>query len=351
MAPGKPRPPKPKTAKPKVKKDKEKKKTKPVSSFDIMVGWRKELRDLVYGLHPGASALDRSKAEYAFASTNGKYYCRRCSKCLRCNITVITRHSKSKGCTRADKSKTFTGVFLPSKQNVMPVFDVDVLRGLSSAYLLANGISFNMQESLFNPTSDILRALYLLATHGLGSDKTIAENVSATVGRVESKLLQPILRGFVDKKIPFALLADESTTRIARRRGVMQIWLHSPLKDEPIPFDASIMVGTATGANIKTTIVSSLTRQGFLSEGEFRDHVAVVASDHASAMLSAIEDLGVTAVGDGPHAVELVIKAIIESLGVKPHLMLLRKVFNVGHSTVRARQLDAFGMPHGFFSM
>lgn len=131
----------------------------------------------------------------------------------------------------------------------------------------------------------------------------------------------------------------------------MQVWLHSPLTDEAVPFDAAIMVGTATAANIKTTIMSSLTREGFLSEDEFSDHVAVVASDHASAMLAAIEDMGVTAVGDGPHAVELVIKAIIESLGVKPQLMLLRKVFNVGSSTARARQLDAFGIPHGFFSM
>ncbi len=68
-------------------------------------------------------------------------------------------------------------------------------------------------------------------------------------------------------------------------------------------------------------------------------------------MLSAIKKLGVTAAGDAPHAIELVIKAVVAKLGIKPLLMSFRKVFAVGNSTACARLLDLFEISHGLFSM
>jgi hypothetical protein len=59
----------------------------------------------------------------------------------------------------------------------------------------------------------------------------------------------------------------------------------------------------------------------------------------------------VTAAGDSPHAIELVIKAVVAKLGIKHLLMSFRKVFAVGNSTARARLLDLFEIPHGLFSM
>lgn len=149
MAPLKPRSPrwstKPKTVKPNVKDSKEETKkrgkTKPVTSFDKMLLWPQTLRDFVYGLHPKASELDYHKAEYAFIKSGGKFYCRRCSKCLCSSITVIKKHVSSKACEGADKSKLFTGVFLPSKQNIMRPVDINALRGYVSSILLSSGIS------------------------------------------------------------------------------------------------------------------------------------------------------------------------------------------------------------------
>ena len=138
---------------------------------------------------------------------------------------------------------------------------------------------------------------------------------------------------------------------MAGRKCVCQIWLYVVLVSEPVPFDVVILQRSPNSDVIVETITKSLTRGGFLTEEEFTRHIAIVASDHAASMLSAIRKLGVAAAGDAPHAVELVIKAVVKKLGIQPLLVQLRKVFAVGHSTARARLLELFRIPAGMFSM
>jgi len=120
---------------------------------------------------------------------------------------------------------------------------------------------------------------------------------------------------------------------------------------EAMPFDAFILRKSGTGMKLPEAVKTSLTREGFLTPHEFSAFVKVGATDHASSVLNACKELGITSVGDPPHAVELVVKKIIRGMGLRPVLMSLRKTFTRKNSTLHQRLLSGFQISTSTFQM
>ena len=63
-----------------------------------------------------------------------------------------------------------------------------------SSVFLSHGMSFKSQETLFNRGAPALRAIQYIGSAGLGTDKTIARNVSHAVKQFEIVKLRPAMR-------------------------------------------------------------------------------------------------------------------------------------------------------------
>jgi len=185
----------------------------------------------------------------------------------------------------------------------------------------------------------------------MGSDTAIAADVVAAIELLEDEKLKPLVRKIVDDKVPTCVLIDESTAQTDGRRSWMQVHLYAPTLTSPVPFDVFIQHRKGTGVNIAESVKASLTRDGFFTEDEFQRYVKVGSTDHAANVLKACNELGVTSVGDPPHAVELIIKVLLRGLGLRPLLMELRKVFTRKNSTAHRRVLEAFGITSTLFNM
>ena len=229
--------------------------------------------------------------------------------------------------------------------------DKDKIATLLSASLTAANIAYQTQEELFKGGAPELLAMGRLATVGLPSDTTIAANVIKAIELVENERLKPLLREIIKDKVPMAVLVDESTAKTDGRHSWVQVHLFAATLEEPVAFDVFIMHKSASGVNLAKAVKASLTRPGFLTEQEVTDFVKVMSTDHASAVLKACKELGTTATGDAPHAVELIVKKILRALGLRSLLMMLRKVFTRKNSTAHSRLLEAFSIPVNLFSM
>ena len=222
---------------------------------------------------------------------------------------------------------------------------------LTSAALAAANISYTSQAEIFGAGSPEIAGLVRLGAMGLGGADTIAQNVKSAVRGVwEDKVLAAwdVTRA---ERLPVCLLADESTAKTDNRRSWVQLHIFHALLPEPVPWDVFIMHGRATGENIAKALKASMMEEGMIAADWFDAYVCLGATDHASAMLNACERLGVTAAGDGPHAVELVVKALLRKLGLRPFLMKLRKLFTRKNSTAHQRLLEALGIPSTLFNM
>ena len=222
---------------------------------------------------------------------------------------------------------------------------------LTSATLSAANIGYATQETLFQRGAPELAGLVRLGSVGLGSATVIAENIVSAIELVEEEVLKPLLRELVKDMVPIAVLVDESTARTDGRRSWVQLHVFASTMSEPMPFDAFIQHKSGSGVNVADSVRKSLTREGFLTAAEFAAFVKVGATDHAASVLKACEALGLTAVGDPPHAVELVVKKIVRGVGLRPLLMALRKIFTRKTSTAHQRLLSGFGIATTLFQM
>jgi hypothetical protein len=208
----------------------------------------------------------------------------------------LTPKCKSDSCikTRASPAKRYNGVFESSSSLSLTANQQSVIPKLASAILVASGVSFNLQSELLCRGSPVIKALNQITDTCLGLPGTIKDNVLNTVPTIDVERIQvqPLLRGVLRQCVPLAILVDDSTTKMAGKRCVTQMWLFSPIIQEPVLFDVVTTLGASPSAEtIASTIKSSFTRASFLTEDQFSHHVAIICSDHASSMLSAIKKL------------------------------------------------------------
>ena len=247
----------------------------------------------------------RDCAQETLLACQKKLRCHGCGVAVKAHINIWAKHVKSDACikTRASLANRYNGVFESSSSLSLTANQQSVIPKLASAILVASGVSFNLQSELFCRGSPVIQALHQLTEAGLGSPNTIKENVLNTVPIIDVERIQPLLREVLRLCVPLAILVDDSTTKMAGKRSVTQMWLFSPIIQEPVPFDVATLGASPSAETIASTIKSSFTRASFMTKDQFSRHVAIVCSDHASSMLSAIKKLGVTAAGDAPHAI------------------------------------------------
>lgn len=309
-----------------------------------MMGWTDG--KFIYGLHDGALPEDLAAAKRLLNQTSPKLHCVECSASMVSQKSNWEAHRKTDAClkARATPSNRFTGVLI-SALAVPTSVDLRLVIKLTNASLVSKGMSFSLVSDIGSVTSPILKGLCMAAgSGGLGSPQSVRDDTSSCIELVEEELIKKNMREIVERRLPMCIIADESTSKCDGRKSWMQMWLWHPCMTKPTPFDVLVVGRKPTAENLAKYIIASFTRPGYLTAKEFQLHAKIFTSDHAAAMLLCSKKLGATATGDPAHGVELIVKAVLTSLKMRPLLMLLRKCFTRALSTsFKVGQLDAAG--------
>ena len=226
--------------------------------------------------------------------------------------------------------------------------DARVSKALIAAVGSSHDISFHAMSLLFNGNSSVLSALRQLNPGvGLGSAPTVARLVGEGIERVFEKVIKPALRDAVDKKLPLAMLADESPTPSGT---ALLLHLFAASMKEPIVIDIKVLGKAANSSMLLSETKAMMTGPGFLSEEEYAEHVKILTGDHAAYVIKAARDGKLDFSGDPAHAFDLNIKVVLAASKLKALFMLLRKVLN-SHSYVMIRACEAFGIPPSISKM
>jgi hypothetical protein len=198
---------------------------------------------------------------------------------------------------------------------------------LTSATLAAHGVTPTLQGELFSKGAPVLDGLCATATTGLGARSTVVERMKLSVQLIEQELLQPTLRQAVSEALPVCAIMDESMSRTLGSTAVVIVYVFHALMREPLALEVLSLEGNANAQVVQNALRDAFVREGYMTLEEYNAHVVLLASDHAAYMLSAAKAMGIAATGDGPHAVELMVKAIAVVLELRPFISLCRKVF------------------------
>ena len=104
--------------------------------------------DLIFGLHESATREDVRAAKKILDDTS-MVHCRRCSAQITCHKTSWESHIATVKCNDAEPGQAFNPGLLRYVQVGAPKKDPELITQLVSSCLLAGGISFNTQSTLF----------------------------------------------------------------------------------------------------------------------------------------------------------------------------------------------------------
>jgi hypothetical protein len=179
---------------------------------------------------------------------------------------------------------------------------------------------------------------------GLGTHKTAAKHTQDGIALVQREVIAVAIRFAIQHGLPLAMAVDESPTCNLGGRPILMVHIfHAGLSDT-LCVDIAQLSHAPTATRLAEGIKSIMVRQEFLTEQEFETHVQVLAGDHASYVKKASKDMGLDFSGDPPHALDLMLKAILKASGLKSILMAIRALLN-GKSYIVARAAAAFGIP------
>lgn len=298
-------------------------------------GIRAPLSHFVVGFHPASSALE---AEFGknLVSMCGQIMCASCAEVFSANGGDFKRHIDSNACQRARQSGQSSArvanqiaVRRASASLVGPQLSPEFLEEVATfttALLTAHGLAPATIEKLFGSAhSIILRALIAVAPIGLGSRRTMGRRLDAVKTYIRKELV--VLLREAAEAGHCSLFFDETSTRAFGGMAVALVFGQSPWQEQPFYIGAVVYSRAMKGADVKTLLRKACFA---LSDDEFVRIVTSVVADHASYVMSGVEDMGVVYLGDPAHMDELIIQAIIKPfLLVRQLILYLRKVLKV----------------------
>lgn len=164
-----------------------------------------------------------------------------------------------------------------------------------SSVFLSHGLPYKSQETLFKRGASALRAVQHIGNAGLGTDKTIASNVSKAVMQLEIDHLRPQMRMIATHKLPLAILMDGSAHKGGGRGEAELVGVHCPMfngpqivdwKSLPKSPDAEkldqVATDAATGKVTASGLYITFGEDGLLGKHDVREAVAVAAAGAAA---------------------------------------------------------------------
>ena len=215
-----------------------------------------------------------------------------------------------------------------------------LIGGVASSY----DISFNAQCSLFAANSSFRAGLAALGSKGLGSYKAVSNLTNEAVNRVQCEIIIPAIREAIQKRLSISVAADESPTPCLGNVPILMVHFFFPGLEDTRCVDIVQLEKAPTAASLMTGIKLAMLRPGYLTEAEWTSNVHILVGDHAAYVQKAAKDSNMVFSGDPPHAVDLVIKAILTTCQLKPLFMAVRKLLN-SKSYIVSNAIKEFRIP------
>ena len=346
--------------------------------------WGDDLVKWIWGMRADSSEATKVRA-HAYIEVSGKIFCNGCGHDYPAHKNDFKTHLDSKGCidSRGTGYRFDVGGHDAMLRMAVPATAREIYyedkteerTNMLSGVFLSHGLSYHSQETLFRRGAPALRAIQRIGSAGLGSDTTIARNVSKAVKQLELDLFLPQISLIRDHKLPLAILMDGSAFKAGGGGDAELVAVYCPVFKRPLIVDwkplhkspnADKLVevavqavsglvaaddiyatfgkglldvhavgggplpqagGAAAAAAAAAPIVPAATMgYRYLTPAEVLKMWAHTGADHASVMILLAERAKTTKVGDPGHASSLVIKAEVKAMGLGPPLKLARKV-------------------------
>jgi hypothetical protein len=339
------------------------------TSWTTVSTWGAACTQKVFGLHDKATRQETDKARQLLLSAH-KIVCYDCGSYVGAHKKTFMEHVETAACKKAHETqvqlnaeaaqqgRSSTLLWSMTYAMLMAVdhqrrnddegeraAKIARVQYLASATLSSYDVSYNAQATLFASQSPLRGALAFLGpSKGLGSHKTAAKYTHNGIELVQREVIASAMQYAIANDLPIAVGVDESPTANLGSRPILMVHVfHAGLADT-LCVDIAQLHQAPSALRLADGIKSVMVREGFLTEREWDEHVQILAGDHAAYVKKAARDMGLEFSGDPPHALDLMLKAILNECGLKTLLMSIRALLN-GKSYVIARIAAAFGIP------